>query len=554
MEISTLIFVFLFFLLPVFLKLTLLWLYLWQKKEYRLDRMLAYFNLLEAKKLILDFWFWIKIFNLLALILWLFLSFTVKDYSDNYSFSWMFWAIEGFEYLTKVIIKREIVKPVFTKKIQLLFVLNILFLIFVLGLTYPILNTLFGSIIWQFYFVLTPFIIFISITLLKPVENIYKKRLFEKTKLYRESLKNLKVIAISGAFGKSSTKEILFQLLGNKFETDKTFEFENVDLAVAKKVLDLKSTTSYFLAELGSYKIGEGSSICKFIKPTTSVITGLNLQHLALFGTVENIIQAESESLSFLPKESKVYINYNSELCSQIKVNTNLNLIKYGITLAEKSDKFDVYASNIIFEENHTSFVFNYKKQKFKLITNLETEGDLQNLVVSLAIFLDEGGQISEIEKQLNKLTLPNNTLNKVKIGRQIIFDDTHNSNYDGIINSFKLLQNYQNKGYKSYLILDDILELGSKSYQVHNKIALNLLKIKPDKVFLIGRNFANYIEKILLKNNYPNQNVIVLKNNNFEKIKQLISDLNNLNKKSVFVFQGFQAKKYLFTDKEIGK
>ena len=138
------------------------------------------------------------------------------------------------------------------------------------------------------------------------------------------------VIGITGSYGKTTTKEYLYEILATTFDVAKTDENMNSDVGVALSILkNVKPDTQYFIAEMGAYRIGEIKKICDFVKPTYGIITAIGNQHLGLFGSRENIIKTKMELLEALPAGGCGWVNSDSLSKNQMSKKIKSSLIFY---------------------------------------------------------------------------------------------------------------------------------------------------------------------------------------------------------------------------------
>jgi len=184
----------------------------------------------------------------------------------------------------------------FTLKIKILLILIIFWILifnFILGFWLTLLIFIF----------LSPVFIFLSYITYLPLEIYYKNKLMSQAKQKLASLHSLKIIAITGSYGKTSTKDMLYTLLWKKFRVVKTPKSFNTPMGLSQTILDyLKPNTQIFIAELGAYKIGDIKKLTEFLHPTIGVITAIAPQHLERFGSLENIKKAKMELFENLPR------------------------------------------------------------------------------------------------------------------------------------------------------------------------------------------------------------------------------------------------------------
>ncbi len=263
------IYILLFAFAILYTKSALFWLYLWQVKEYRLDRFFSEYGFL-AKLL-------------------------------------HFWAFSG---------GRKFHRPVFTVKALVIYIASLLI---ILGGIYGVLKFLFyGAFlnIWVLIigllglYLLVPFTVVLVMFLFQIPVLLAKNLIYKMAASRVDSVKNLIVIGITGSYGKSSTKEFLAQILERKFKVIKTPKNINTEIGIAKFILQkLNSDDQVFIVEMGAYKKGEIQRICDIVRPKIGMVTGINEQHLDLFKSFENIINTKYELIESLPKDGLAVFN-----------------------------------------------------------------------------------------------------------------------------------------------------------------------------------------------------------------------------------------------------
>lgn len=157
--------------------------------------------------------------------------------------------------------------------------------------------------------IFAPFIVALAVLISTPIFVWQKKRLIRRAAQKMGEFKGI-VIGVTGSFGKSSTKEILVWILSAKFKVIKTKKNVNTAIGIAGAVLKELNLDprlrgdEIFVVEMGAYKRGEIREICQMVRPQIGIVTGLGDQHLDLFGSLENIRKAKMELINFLPKGS----------------------------------------------------------------------------------------------------------------------------------------------------------------------------------------------------------------------------------------------------------
>lgn len=339
---------------------------------------------------------------------------------------------------------RHFLRPRLTLKIVLLFLFALVFSL---------------QFVWWLSYLLVPMTVAFLVAAVSPISDFIKwlAAVLAKIKLVLFH-RNLVVIGITGSYGKTSTKEILAHILSGSFRTAKTRETNNTLIGVAKTALfNLKPSDQVFVVEMGAYKTGEIRQICRLVRPKIGILTGINEQHLALFGSQENIIKAKSELLRALPKNGLAVVNGTNALARKAA----------GVCRAP---------------------VRFYRAGKYK--TNLL--GDQQQLNISAAVTVAKYLGV----KQFNLTDVPlfKTAITKLKgLNGASIINDSYNSNPDGFLAAIKLSQGIPAK--KKILISPGIIELGRESEAIHSR-----LRQAAEAVFdqvLITKNEAELLVKL---------------------------------------------------------
>ena len=153
---------------------------------------------------------------------------------------------------------------------------------------------------------------FITWPIEKLIANVYIKRSMKKLSEFSK----LKVIGITGSYGKTSVKNILGTILSEKYRVCPSPASYNTPLGLAKTILsNLSQDDEIFIAEMGAKQVGDIKELCQMVKPGIGIITGLGNQHFLTFGSIENIIKTKSELIEFVGQnKGKVSINTDSKL------------------------------------------------------------------------------------------------------------------------------------------------------------------------------------------------------------------------------------------------
>ena len=491
--------------------------FLWQKREYRLDRMRSHLKTPLGKKLV---------FGVLPIFKWtLFLLFlTVRQSTVLITIFWLFWLLWLFE---AVLYIKEFFKggwrwPEFTVK-SLLILLVALSIQFIPILTVGWLTPLFWA---PFLDRLTGPLITVLVFIFNLPSNFVKELIILRARHKISKLSLLKTIAITGSLGKTSTKEFLRQILSKKFKIVSTGGSTNTEIGIAQIINnDLTSETDIFIAESGAYREGEIAKIGKLIKPQIAVITTISNQHLDLFGTIDKTARAKFELIESLPENGLAV--FNSANKYTLKMAENAGKLGLSVIKVKPEDEFRKIKAT------RDNLEFSLKKSGLGIKINILGEHNLMNLALAISVARKLGLSDADIAAGLKKIKPVEKTLKKVfKSNKLTVIDDTFNVSEEGLLAACQYAQKY--KGHK-YLVLTPLIELGNEASSVHR---------------MLGREMGDTFDKILI----TNRNYLADLKSGSEKPENInlviLQDLDMIKKEtpadSVIIFEGKEAEKWL--------
>lgn len=323
--------------------------------------------------------------------------------------------------------------------------------------------------------ILTPFLalltMLLGIVLTEIPVQIYRKILITKAKQKVKDSKTI-FIGITGSYGKTSVKEFLYQILSQQFKASKTEKNINSDIGIAISVLkNLKKDTQFFIVEIGAYKKGEIKSVCEIIRPKYAILTGIGNQHLALFGSKRNLIEAKTELLQAVSKDGIVYINKDIQRVEEIAKKTSAKKIYFSTR-----QKADIFLKSYKEENNMTKSEIILNDVSWIIETHLLGIHNLQNLLPCIAIASDLGIEKEKIIKAINDLNPIKGRLSLEKgPNDSTILDDSYNSNVEGFLASIEVTNSMEQRN--KIIISRGLIELGSEKKSSYQRIVDKLHK-----------------------------------------------------------------------------
>lgn len=295
---------------------------------------------------------------------------------------------------------------------------------------------------------------------------------------------NIPLIAITGSNGKTTTKDLLYNVLSTKYNVLKNEGNKNNIIGISETLFKLNNDFDIIVMELGTNHIGEIKELALMCNPNLGLITNIGSSHIGHFKSKKNI---------FKEKISVVDGMYNKKLIvnGDDKYLKKLNCFKCG-----KNKNNNLKAYNIEEYIDHIEFNI-FLDKEYKIVFNNPGVHFVNNilLVIETALYYDIN--IKDIIKSINDFSLTNMRMNILRVGSNVIINDCYNSSFESISAGIHYLSKINQD---KILVIGDILELGKYSKKIHKRINKKLKKISNKQVFTIGK-YSKYIKGLNFDN-----------------------------------------------------
>ena len=502
-------------------------LYFWQLKEYRIDRFLE--GASRNKEIVFP-----KV-SAFALILFLiyFISlrfaFLEKYFIVLFFFFYLLFGIRALYLFSR----RRWRFPKMTKKMILIIILTLFLFWFLVWFIFS--NNFKFILIFEIFFSI---FIFLCLRLIETPAFFAKKYIIFKAKQKINKFKDLIVIGIVGSYGKTSTKEFLNAFLSKKYNVLKTSGNVNTEIGIAGTILQkLKKEHQIFICEMGAYKKGEIKNACNIVKPKIGIVTGVNEQHLALFGSLDNLLSAEGgrELAEILPKDGILVLNgdnkyslglykkwvSHSEPTPPSMLNKNINSLEGGVarfafkiySISKNKINSDIWTEDIMTEKDFISFVVISKNKEmagFKV--DILGKHNVQNILAAILAAKELGVSFEEISKACKNIKQEQAGMTLKKGWKNLnIIDSSYSANPDGVKADLEYLNVFPRK---KVIVMPCLIELGGKSKEIHEKIGRNIAKICDLAIITTKERFKD-IKKGAMEYGMKEKNIVFCENPN---------------------------------------
>ena len=332
-------------------------------------------------------------------------------------------------------------------------------------------NFTLGTFYLLLFDILTPVITSAIVLIFQPLAVLGRNQIINKAKKKREQFKDLLVIGITGSYGKTSTKEFLATILSEKFKVLKTAEHQNSEVGISQCILnDLKPEHQIFVAEMGAYNRGGIKLLCDIAKPKIGILTGINEQHLATFGSLENIIKTKYELIESLPENGLAIFNGDNDYCYQLYKKTKKPKRVYSFQSTIANFPTDIYISSLAVNRDFSSFKVLDKEGETAIFkVNLLGEQNVSNILAAACLSKELGMNLEEIALASQKIESWQSGIRLKKgINGLNIIDATYSANPEGVISHLEYLKIWPGK---KVIVMPCLIELGKASKEVHKRI-----------------------------------------------------------------------------------
>lgn len=357
---------------------------------------------------------------------------------------------------------------------------------------------------------LTPFIYFIpwiSITvaafLIYPMEQRLKRHYRIKAENKLNMYQNLIKIGITGSYGKTSVKTILFELLQQSYSVLKTPKSYNNSMGITKTIRELlEPTHQLFICEMGADHSYELTDLMSFVNPKYGVVTTIGNQHLETFHTMEAIIYEKMRVIELLPIDGVGFLNADNKYIRNYSLKNNCKIVWFG-----KCEMADYRYLNVKYNENGSCFEIMYHGKTHSFSTALLGENAIIDITCAIAVAHTLGVSWKEIKEVIRKLPYISHRLEKRKVNNITILDDAYNSNPQGAKCACDVIKEMKQQ---RIIMTPGFVDLGDVQEE-ENKLFGEYMADCADDIILVGNTQTKSIYNGLEKKCYPKNHIYIV-------------------------------------------
>jgi len=293
-----------------------------------------------------------------------------------------------------------------------------------------------------------------------------------------------RVIAVTGTCGKTTTKEMIAAVLGEKFAVYKTTGNRNNQIGVPLDLLQLKPKHDFGVLEIGTNRPGEIAFLAGLVQPHLAVITNVGLGHVEFFGDEAGVCREKGALLDTLPCDghSLAVLNADDKWCAELRQRCRSNVLTIGI------ENFADIRADQIKINGDLKFRLHVARRREDVVVRLKTPArhQIYNALAAAAVGYACGMDLDEIRLGLENAVLPAMRLEPVEIRGVQFVNDCYNANPTSMQAALRMLCEMPCAG-RRLAVLGDMLELGDWTQVAHARVGALVAKAGIDVLVTVG-------------------------------------------------------------------
>ncbi|MCX7831640.1 MAG: UDP-N-acetylmuramoyl-tripeptide--D-alanyl-D-alanine ligase [Actinobacteria bacterium] len=300
------------------------------------------------------------------------------------------------------------------------------------------------------------------------------------------------IIGITGSSGKTTVKEMLYCLLGLKFEVFKVRKSFNTPLGLSVEILNARPNADFYLFEYGIRKENDMDELLEIVKPTKAIITNIGFAHVGILGSREAIFK-EKIKLAKAESVREVYLNSEDDFFE--KSIRELKGYSCRIYTCGRNDSDDLrYQVLSVDEAGYPEVRFFFRKMTFDFKLPVPGLHNVSNLAIASLLALKNGLGKEEFLEAVAEVRLPKMRLEVLRKEGVIFINDAYNSNPASLRSALEFLFTLSKEADKKKIaVLGDMLELGDYSEEMHEEAGRQAKVLGVDAVIYIGDFFESF-------------------------------------------------------------
>ncbi len=384
------------------------------------------------------------------------------------------------------------------RQIFVMFVMNILFFLNV----FVKFDCRYLSIFIAIWDMMQWLLVYVMAILTTPLEAAFHMYYKNNAKKMLRSNTDLKIVGITGSYGKTSSKHILQEILAERYYSLMTPGSFNTPMGISTTITqELKPIHQVFICEMGADKVGDIDELMHFVRPKYGVLTTIGPQHLQTFHTQENITKEKFNIIEELPEDGVGFINLDNEFIRNYTIKNTCKIVSFAI----ENEEADFRALNIHYTPSGSTFEIAIKNMgTYPFETRLLGKHNISNILAAVAVGYELGITIEELQLAVSHVKYVEHRLQVKKQYGQTWIDNAFNSNPVGALMSLEVMQMMPGT---RFILTPGLIDLGAIQDECNKNFGMHM-KGCVDEVLLIGPEQSKPIHEGLEESGFDMEHV----------------------------------------------
>ncbi|MFH2057311.1 MAG: UDP-N-acetylmuramoyl-L-alanyl-D-glutamate--2,6-diaminopimelate ligase [Pseudomonadota bacterium] len=327
---------------------------------------------------------------------------------------------------------------------------------------------------------------------------------------YQRLRSKVKLVALTGSSGKTTTRKIIEEIFKTRFHTHATLKNFNNEIGVPLTLLNLSCNHEWAIIEMGMNHAGEISRLSQIAMPDIAMITNTASVHLEGLGSVENVAKAKAEIFDGIQKNSTAILFAQDQRKEILEPIARQNDQIDQVLFFGSGPDARVQAKEIRTQNGSTRFTALFENQEYPVQINSPARFMVNNCLAAICVARTAGIDIHCIQRGIASFKPAPGRMNIYPLCDRVqIIDDTYNANPASVEQALRTLSSVsESKKNDSIAILGDMLELGLQSDQLHYQIGQTVAALGINRLFLFGTQ-VEQIKKGAVKEGFPKENIL---------------------------------------------
>lgn len=299
----------------------------------------------------------------------------------------------------------------------------------------------------------------------------------------RRKMPDVSVIGVTGANGKTSTKDLAATVLSTRFRTHCSPASFNNEIGLPMTLLGASAGTEVIVAEMGARRVGDVTLLCEVARPDVVVVTNIGVAHMEIFGSWGEIVRAGAEPVDWLGHEGLAIVNADDPVARGYVAGTRASVLAFGT-----DPQADVRAEEVTLgADARAGFILTYGSDREKVELAVPGEHMVSNALAAAACGLARGMTVAECAAALKDAHVSAMRMEtRTTTSGVLLVNDAYNANPESVAAGLKAARRMATDR-RLVAVLGHMAELGPIAFEEHERLGELVVRIGVDRLITVG-------------------------------------------------------------------